>query len=303
VSTEAIGVDPVVARFVNDQIVASATQLGYDVVQGEETARFAQQVTLAYPPTPADLWRITYASGSQRGVFARVWAEGGQYVTEVLVASLDGTGPFTQRATSGAPDLQSTANTLLLQTLPPPSAEMAPPPATVTPSVVAEPTTNAPSLVATIPGLADRETREPIGERWNLAFQTEAAFGAGGDFFYNHMLGGRIDYRFTREVAVGLYLGYANLRGRNERINNTVMYAQFEDRVPVTSTGKWSIPLRVALGYVPRNGPLLRLASGLFYEMPSGLSIGAEVLAPTFWVIRDRVLFSLDAAVELSFKL
>lgn len=303
VFTQAIGVDAVVSRFVNEQIVASATQLGYDVVQGEETARFAQQVTLAYPPTPADLWRLTYASGSQRGVFARVWAEGGQYVTEVLVASLDGTGPFTQRATSGAPDLQSTVHALLQQTLPPPSPTMQPPPAATEAPASVEAAGSTPSLVNALPELTEDQASEPIGARWNLAGQTESAFGAGGDYFYNHLLGARIDYRFSREVAAGFYLGYANLRGRNQRVNNALMYVQFEDRVPVTAGGRFSVPLRVALGYVPRNGPLLRLASGVFYELPSGVSVGAEVLAPTFWMIRDRVLFSLDFAIELGVRL
>jgi len=298
VATQVIAVDPVVGRFVNEQLVRTATELGYQVVQGEETARFAQQVTLPYPPPPADLWRLTYASGSQRGVFARVWAEGGNYVTEVLVASLDGTGPFVQRAPSGAADLQAVVHTLLTQTLPPPAAQMTAPPPTAA-------TVATPALPGLPPGIpvGPAEVDEPIGPRWNLAFQTEAAFGLGDNSFYNHLVGARMDYKLSRDVLTGLYLGYANLKGRTGRIGNALVYAQLEDRVRVTRDGKVTVPLRLALGYLPRNGPVLRLASGVFYAVSPTLSIGAEALAPTFWVIRDRVLFSMDFAVELSLAL
>lgn len=298
VATQVIAVDPVVGRFVNEQLVRTATELGYQVVQGEETARFAQQVTLPYPPPPADLWRLTYASGSQRGVFARVWAEGGNYVTEVLVASLDGAGPFVQRAPSGAADLQAVVHTLLTQTLPPPAAQMTAPAPTA-------PAPTTPALPGLLPGtpVAAAELEEPIGPRWNLAFQTESAFGLGDNSFYNHLLGARIDYKVSRDVLTGFYLGYANLKGRSGRVGNTLLYAQLEDRVRVTRDGKVTVPLRLALGYLPRNGPVLRLASGVFYAVSPTLSLGAEALAPTFWVIRDRVLFSMDFAVELSLAL
>ena len=298
VSTQVIGVDPVVGRVVNEQLVRTATELGYQVVQGEETARFAQQVTLPYPPPPADLWRLTYASGSQRGVFARVWAEGGNYVTEVLVASLDGAGPFVQRGPSGAADLLAVVHTLLTQTLPPPAAQMTAP-APTAPAV-------APSALPELPASTfegQAEVEAPIGPRWNLAFQTEAAFGLGDNSFYNHLLGARIDYKLSRDVLTGFYLGYANLKGRSGRIGNALLYAQIEDRVRVTRDGKVTVPLRLALGYLPRNGPVLRLASGVFYAVSPTLSIGVEALAPTFWVIRDRVLFSMDFAAELALAL
>lgn len=305
VAAQAIGVDPVVSRFVNDALASTATELGYQVVVGEETARFAQQVTLPYPPAPADLWRLTYAAGAQRGVFARVWAEAGSYVTEVLVASVDGTGPFVQRAPSGAADLQAVVRTLLQQTLPPPSAQPLSPPTPTAPSVPtpaegAHPT--APSLV--VPSsVSPANQAAPLGRRWDLAVQTEAAFGAGGEFFYNHLLGARIDYRLTREIYAGAYFGYANLRGRNQRISNALMYLQLEDRILITPRSKLTIPLRLGLGYLPRNGPVLRLASGVQYALTPRVSLGADLLVPTFWVIRDRVLFSMDFAAELMITL
>lgn len=302
VYTQAVGVDPVVSRFVNDQLATTAGGLGYQVVQGEETARFSQQVTLPYPPAPADLWRLTYASGSQRGVFARVWAEGGQYVTEILVASLDGTGPFVQRATSGAADLQPVVHGLLLQILPTPSAQMTAPapssPAT-TDAIPAQP----PSLAGTTELEAEADAEPELGPRWSLAAQTEAAFGAGSNNFYNHLLGARVDYRLSQEVFVGGYFGYANLRGREQRVSNALLYLQLEDRIAVSKGSRFAIPLRIALGYLPRNGPVLRLASGIFYALTPRVSLGAEVLAPTFWMIRDRVLFSLDFAVEIGLTL
>ncbi len=305
VSTQAIGVDPVVSRFVNDALSGAAVELGYQVASGEETERFAQQVTLPYPPSPADLWRLTYAASAQRGVFARVWAEAGAYVTEVLVASVDGAGPFVQRASSGAADLQAVVRTLVQQTLPPPSSQPLSPPAPTAPATPPAPTDNGqpavPSLVSPTP--PDTTPSASLGRRWDLAVQTEAAFGAGGDFFYNHLLGARIDYRLTREIFAGAYFGYANLRGRNERVSNTLMYLQLEDRITITPRSKLTVPLRLGLGYLPRNGPVLRLASGLLYAVTPRISLGADVLVPTFWVIRDRVLFSMDVAAELMITL
>lgn len=138
--------------------------------------------------------------------------------------------------------------------------------------------------------------------RWVLAFQTESAFGTSSDFYYNHLLGARIDYRITPDLRIGAYLGYANLRGRDGRVGNMLMYVQIEDRVRITPTSPLRIPLRAGLGYLPFNGPVIRLAAGLAIPLSRRVDLEFDLLAPTIWLVPDRTLVSLDVSAEVSVK-
>src|SRR3954463_4126172 len=61
-----------------------------------------------------------------------------------------------------------------------------------------------------------------------LAVQTEAAGGGAPGPFYNHLLGGRLDGRFSPHISLGGYLGYANLKGKDGRVGAALAYAQLE---------------------------------------------------------------------------
>jgi hypothetical protein len=142
------------------------------------------------------------------------------------------------------------------------------------------------------PPAATRDEFDP----WRLALQTEAAFGVSGPF-YNHLAGARLDRRFSPVTSLGLYLGYANLKGKDGRAHNALAYVLLDHRLGFG--GALALPLRFATGYLPNNGPVLRLATGLALEL-DGFELVMDVIAPTFWVSRNETVVSLDLAVEVA---
>jgi hypothetical protein len=260
---------------------------------------------MPYPPAPADLWRATYAAGAQRGAFARVWAHAGSYVIEIAVASLDGAGPFFARGTAGSTDLHEVTDRLLRQSLPVPDQWQGVAGATGEQPSQAQPVgTQPPATAPPRPPEPEPEPEAPpIRHRWNLALQTEGAIGTSQDMFYNHLFGARVDYRITRDILFGLYVGYANLRGKDGRVHNVLTYLQIEDRVRISSESDITVPLRLGLGYLPYNGPVVRLAGGVNIPLSRQIELGFDVLVPTFWILPDRTAVSLDLAIELILRL
>jgi hypothetical protein len=61
--------------------------------------------------------------------------------------------------------------------------------------------------------------------------------------------------------------------------------------------------LRFATGYLPNNGPVLRLSLGASYAVTPQVDIVLDAFTPTFWVIRDRTVASLGGALEVSWSL
>lgn len=300
------GIDPVVGRVVSARLRSTGEELGYSVLTPEESVAAAQQLRMPYPPTPADLWRVSWLARAHRGVFARAWAHQGQYVVEIAVASLDGSGPFFARGTAGADDLREVVDRLLRTALPPPSAWNA---AGV--GGGASPGVQAPQAPAASaqPGAEEAEPRarrraepEPELRRWQLTLQTEGAIGAAQEVYYNHLIGLRFDFRITRDILIGVYAGYANLNARDGRADNLLFMAQFENRIRISPDVDVTIPLRASVGYLPFNGPVIRLSAGLNYAISEHWEIGADILTPTFWILPDRTAVSLNIALEGTYR-
>ncbi|MBM4363351.1 MAG: hypothetical protein FJ104_11765, partial [Deltaproteobacteria bacterium] len=91
---------------------------------------------------------------------------------------------------------------------------------------------------------------------------------------------------------------YANLKGPDGRAGNVLVNALLEHRFEARSL---EIPLRFSAGYLPRNGPVVRLATGLAFPLGTGTRLTLDLLSPTFWAARDRTAFSFDLGAEISF--
>ncbi len=306
------GIDPVVGRVASGVMRETGEAMGYHVLTQDETIAAAQQLRMPYPPTPADLWRVSWVARAHRGAFARIWAHGGQYVVEITVASLDGSGPFFARGTAGAEDLRQVVDQLLRTALPPPSAWNAAgamggttePQAAASQPIEEQHIDELDEDAIERPMVAQTQAQQAAPElrRFQLTLQTEAAFGASSEFFYNHLVGVRFDIRITRDILVGAYVGYANLNARNGRADNLLFMAQFEDRIRISPNLDLTIPLRIAGGYLPFNGPVIRLAAGLNYAIDGNWEIGADLLTPTIWFLPDHVVFSMDVALEATYR-
>lgn len=300
VEATAQGVDPVVGEVATRRMRATAEQMGYAPVAPQDVRRALEQLDAPPMPSPAVLWRVMHAVAAERAVHARVWAEHGRYLARVQVASADGTGPFVARGEASAQELADKVDDLTRRALPPPGVRRE-----ASLPAGSQPEQEAGEEAFAVPEPGPREPLDvepPLARRWRLALQTEAAIGTSGDAFYNHLVGGRVDFLFTRELRLGAYLGYANLEGRNGRASNLLTYLQLEDRVPVAPDSKLKIPLRLGFGYLPRNGPVLRLAAGLAYPLSDRLDLTLDLITPTFWVVRDRTLFSLNLAAEVGWR-
>ena len=304
------GVAPVVGQHVTERMRLTAQEMGYEVVDPMATVSAAQRMQMPYPPSPADLWRVTYVGRSERGAFAKVWAHGGRYVFEITVASLDGSGPFFARGTSGAEDLHEVVARLTREALPDPSTYDAAEAARYAqPNSAQVPAT--PTAAAEFPRPAPRDrvriaqrrvSRRPA-RRWDVALQTEAAFGTSSEFFYNHLIGLRLGFRITHTLHLGLYGAYANLRGRGQRESNLLPMLQLTNRIRVSRRSDLTVPIRASVGYLPFNGPVIRLAAGLNYPVSDKVEIGVDLLVPTFWFVDDQVQISLNVGLELIYRL
>lgn len=154
----------------------------------------------------------------------------------------------------------------------------------------------AASVVATPGAEVDQQ---PLGLR--LALSGEAALGVGTGSFTNALLGARLDWRASRTVAIGGYLGYANLKGKGERAHLLLPYGQVEYRRPLGASGALAWPIRFGSGYLARNGPMARLGTGLAFALGPHTALVAE-LASVAWMTHTQLLLSFDLglAVELA---
>lgn len=167
-------------------------------------------------------------------------------------------------------------------------------------SVLAALTAAAPAT-ATVssPATVTAPASEP--SRARFALRAEPAFGVSGGSFYNQLVGARLDYRFTDELSLGGYVGYANLKGQHGRAHDVLPSLELEYRPSLGSSSSFGLPLRFATGYLSGNGPVLRLSAGISYAVSSKVDVVLDAFTPTFWVIRDRTVASLGGALEVSY--
>ena len=190
--------------------------------------------------------------------------------------------------------------TALLATLLAADAATANAPATTAPPAPA-PATAAPSpAAATATTTAAPLPAPPARLPMRFALQTEAAIGVYPGDFYNHLVGGRLDLVFSPHVSFGGYLGYANLKGKEGRASNLLAYAQVEYLAGPANHVR--IPFRFASGYLPRNGPVMRLSTGFAFPLTPTIDLYTEVLAPMIWLTSDQMVLSMDLAAELVFR-
>ena len=132
-----------------------------------------------------------------------------------------------------------------------------------------------------------------------LAVSSTSAFGVTHAKFFNQLVGARVDYRFTSRFAFGAALAYANLKGKDGRVQQILPEVLSQYRAPLRGES-FGLPLRLALGYLPRNGPTLRLATGVDFALSNVVTLELVPLEPMIWITRERPEVSLDASIALA---
>jgi hypothetical protein len=128
------------------------------------------------------------------------------------------------------------------------------------------------------------------------------AFGLRGGKFINVLAGGRLGFNWSPRVAFEVGAAYANLRGREGRVHNVLPEVSLLFRFPVPSP-VLGVPLRVGAGYLPKNGPTLRLSLGLELAVSSNTALELALIEPMIWVTQDRseVSLNLGPAARIGF--
>jgi hypothetical protein len=140
----------------------------------------------------------------------------------------------------------------------------------------------------------------PLTSPFRFALQAEPQIGVSGGKFFNQLVTARFDYRFTPTLSFGPSLSYANLKGKDGRTSNALASLVLEYR-PSIGASAWGVPLRFAPGYLPQNGPVLRLSAGIAYALGPHVDVVLDAFTPTFLVIKNGTVVSLGGALELSY--
>jgi hypothetical protein len=291
VESPALEVDPAYAHAVTAQLYATAMGRGYRVVPGALTAELAARIG-PRPPLPGDLYGLAVAARAGHALSAALVLQGNRFVVRLTIANTDGTGPYSVADGADAASLAATVDRLASALLPPRTPS--PPPAV--PPLASPPPERAGSSAAG----TDAPPRHAVHR---LALSAETAFGLSNPSFVNELVGARFDYGFTRDVALGTYLGYANLKGRNGRSGNVLPYFQIEYRLHGANSDGFAIPLRFGTGYLPRNGPFARLSAGLSFPLGEKAHLGLDLIAPAVWIVHNRTVYSMNVAAEVAFDL
>jgi hypothetical protein len=125
-----------------------------------------------------------------------------------------------------------------------------------------------------------------------------SAFGLRATGFFNQLVGARLDYRFTPRFAFGGALSYANLKGKDGRVHNLLPEAIAEYRIALAGE-RFGVPLRFATGFLPQNGPTLRVSAGVDFGLSERVSLELTPLEPMVWVNRERPELSLNGSLAL----
>ena len=147
---------------------------------------------------------------------------------------------------------------------------------------------------ATTPASDDRIEKRVTG------FGT-VALGMPALAFMNELVGARLELEYTPRFALGFSLAYANLKGKDARVSNMLPELSVAYRVPLGQSA--FVPIRFAGGYLPKNGPTLRLTSGFDLAMSDAVSLELALVEPMVWVARDKpeLSFNFGGAVSARF--
>jgi hypothetical protein len=136
---------------------------------------------------------------------------------------------------------------------------------------------------------------DKIGKR-AAGFAT-VALGLPGLAFVNELVGARFELELKRSFSFGASLAYANLKGKDGRVNNVLPEVWFGYYAPLGKS--FGFPIRFAGGFLPKNGPTARLSYGLGFSFSETVSMELALVEPMIWIARDRpeLSFNLGAAV------
>lgn len=139
--------------------------------------------------------------------------------------------------------------------------------------------------------LASRES----GVTPRVALLATTSVGMPGVDFVHQLLGARLELEYAPRFALGLAFSYTNLKGKDGRAHNVLPEVSVAYRAPLG--GGLAVPVRFSGGYLPMNGPTLRLGTGFELTVSETAALELTLLEPMIWVARDRPELAFDLGV------
>lgn len=291
-----IGVDPAAARFVTETLRARAAELGFNVIPTQELYAAASRLQLPFPVPPEGIFELERVLQAPVALHAEVRASHGQYLVRLRVRIAVERAERVQEVSANQFQLAESLRQALPPLLVPPRADAAVAPAP--PSAPVDLVGQAPAAPT-----PRRRVIRAHPRRWEVGAGVIGAFGPGQDAFANALVLARARYFPIDRFGVSVSFGYANLRGRDERVSNVLMLAGVETSVDLVSSSRIFIPLRFEAGYLPNNGPVFRLTAGVAFNLARRVRMEIDIISPTIWVLPDTSPVTLDLGAHVSFAL
>jgi hypothetical protein len=298
VDTAPIGVDPAAATFVNAQLSDALRSYGYSVVPSEELYAAARQMGLAFPVPEVGLVALNVFLRSTIAIQCELRARAGFYFATLRIRQTDETRERSLSVVANQWTLGDRLRESLLRLLRGADG-----------GAVTEGSPSLPNTPVITPSTGYYYGGAPINAPprpavWihpravDVAGFAWAAFNPGRDPFTNFLLGARVAWFPWDRVGFSASLAYTNLRGRTRRVSNVLPMVGIETGVDLIPQIGLFVPMRFEAGYLPFNGPVLRLSAALSVRLNDSMRLELDLVQPTIWWINELVVATLDVGAQ-----
>ncbi len=303
------GVPIEVADAVEAALRRVALESGYEVLPSARLRRAAHRYLLPMPASEADLWRWGWAIGGHRVVQARITVVGQQYRIRWLLVSLDGSGAEEREVLGGPRALASILAQAFADALPPPdrwdasaarrfAARRLP-----WPRALASHAADSGEPAALPPR---RRAISAPAHPWGTSTMISGGLRLDGPEGALWLAGVRLDRMLTGSERAAVLLGasllYADLPGRRARARNLLGWLDVESRLRFSRFADPFLSVRLGIGYLPRNGPLVRIDGGVGWpigERFEGVLLPAAV---SFWLLPRAPAITWNPSGQLRWR-
>jgi hypothetical protein len=298
VDTAPIGVDPAAGTFVDTVLRQQFAQLGFTIVPQEELYATARRLSLPFPVPEQGLAALTQELDAAMVFACDLRARSGYYFATVRLRRSDESAErslavVATQWTLG--DRVREAVLLLLRGANQSSVTTASPSSVEPTAPVVMPSYYTGNVAVPAPPAVLIHPRP-----FELGLLAHGAFNPGRDPYTNVLAGARFAYFPMDRLGISGSLQYANLRGRSGRVHNLLPLVGVETAVDLVPSVGLFVPVRAELGYLPFNGPVLRLTAGVAFTVYRQLRLELDFVQPTIWWVNENASVSLDVGAYLT---
>lgn len=290
------GVDPAAAAFVTEILRQTLTTAGHSIVPTALIYDAARRLALPFPPPPDGIGALLMTLQVPVAVTCEVRGGGGYYQAMLRVRFASEPVERIRQIVATQWTLGDSLRQAVAEILAPTSADTTSPYSNYSPPQYSNtPLPDMTGYTPTPPRRPSRLHRAPF----ELSIGGEFAIGPGTDSFWNFLAYGRAAWFPVDRFGVTASVGYANLRGRSNRVANALFMVGVETAIELLQRQHVYLPLRAEVGYLPFNGPVVRLTAALAVNVTRSLRLEFDLLSPTVWVLPGGAAVSMDLGAQV----